>query len=233
MTVIDWPSGVRLTGGNWHLAVSSGTPGRGLSSHQQIIMRENRFWQCDLSIQMMGIGVAPVWQAFVDDLFGMANRIRFPVCNVFRPRIPGQETYHYPDIGVTEAQLLHGVEYSDLALFDDGVGFALPEIRDPRTTASAPAGATILPLTGETATLLAPGAFFSVNGFLYRVAGNAAGTIRFNPPLREAIAEDVEINVSSPKIICRLANDDGGRLTLNRQWRGEPITVPVVEAFDR
>lgn len=235
MTIINWPSGIRPRGGNWHLSVSSGTAGRGLAGHQQIIARENRFWQCDLGVVIDQPWHAPIWQAFVDDLMGMAHRIRLPVCNLWRPVVAGAETYHYPDIGITPEQLLHGVEYSDLALFDDGAGFDLPGIRDPRTAAAAPAGATILPLVGETAALMAVGCYFSVEGYLHRVAANEAGTIRFNPPLRQAVAAGVEINVSSPKIICRLADDAGGRLALDQRigWRGASVTVSVVEAFDR
>lgn len=233
MTVITWPSGLRLSGGgDWHLAVNSGTPGRGLAGHQQIIARENRTWQCDLRLGVVDAAMVPIWQAFVDDLFGMAHRISLPVCNAWRPRIPGEVTYYYPDIA-TPDQILYGVEHSDAALFGDDVGYALPGVRDPVTVGAVPAGATILTLEGETAALLGVGAFFSVDGFLHRVAANAAGVIRFNPPLRVAVADGTEINVSATRIICRLASDDAGRLRTGLKLRGEPMQVSVVEAFDR
>lgn len=195
MTIITWPSGLRVLGMNWHLAVSSGTPGRGLAGHQQIIRRENRFWQCDLALGVVDFAQVGIWQAFVDDLCGMANRIRLPVCNPF-PAFPAGSA-------------------------------------NPVAVGAVSAGATILNLSGPLVGQIRVGMFCSHNDYLYRVADAAGGAVRINPPLRGGIADGAAVNVLTPRIVCRLASDEAGRLALDRMHRGEPVTVPLVEAFDR
>lgn len=195
MTIINWPSGLRVLGTNWHLAVSSGTPGRGLGGHQQIIARESRYWQCDVPLGVVDFSLVPVWQAFVDDLRGMANRIRLPVCQPFAAFAPGST--------------------------------------DPVTVGAVPAGAAILNLAGPLVAQISVGMFCARDGFLHRVADAAGGAVRINPPLRSGIADGVAVEFVAPRIVCRLASDDAGRIALDRMFRGEPVSVPVVEAFDR
>jgi hypothetical protein len=80
---------------------------------------------------------------------------------------------------------------------------------------------------------LAIGAVFSLGEFLYRVAANDDGRIRFNPPLRQAASAGDQVEVSSPTILCRLADAQQMRLDVEFCLYGSPLTFDVVEAFDR
>lgn len=233
MNVIDWPSDLRVIAGHsWHLAVSSGTPGRGLGGHQQIIFRENRYWQCDLKIVPLRRRQIPTWQAFVDELCGMANPIRLPLCNVWRPR-PAGGSFNYEAAGLDPEEIANGVRFSDTAFFDDGSGWSFPGVPDPSIAQAAPAGATILRMTGPTVAMLQPGVMFTIDGYLYRIAGRSGQQVRFNPPLRQDVASGVQVNISAPYVIVRLADDDQARAFVNAERWTDAMTVSVVEAFDR
>jgi hypothetical protein len=110
----------------------------------------------------------------------------------------------------------------------------LPDPADPTATADFPVGVSEINMSGDMATLLAVGAFFSDGqDYLYRVESNTLGAIRFNPPLRRAISSGESLRVSRPRIRVRLATDQDFRAFIEASRVSNPIAVNFTEVFRR
>lgn len=234
MALITRPAGVTFQeAGRWRLDTTTPTTGRALNGRSQTFYAENRVWMN--TYQVVGAWFDEnegEYMAFLDDLYGPANRFALPIYN----RTPSSLDLAalWEAAGVSDADIARGyIEYSDGTHFDDGTGFSLPDGADPVVAADALAGATTITLQGLVAELLWVGAGFSVDGFYYRVAENNGGVVRFNPPLRAAISAGTVAKVSVPEIHVKLMDDDAARAAHEFSQIGGPYYLSVMESFDR
>jgi hypothetical protein len=232
--ILDWPSAIPPAMVTiWYLRVSTQSPGPGLDGRRQVIFRESRIWTNNLTLTQLWGARAAALQVLLDDLRGSYGLVRIPVRNSFTTIYPGTLAAFYAQFGLSADIIANGIPFSTGVRFSSGVGFALPDFADPSVAADAPIGATILQLVGFLGQNLAIGGFFSCNGFLYRVAENDDGLVRFNPPLRQAIPAGTVVQVSAPDIVVRLAQDMQARLQLTQRRIGTVAAFDVEEAFER
>lgn len=233
--VIDLDAGVlRRAHENFWLDLDEVSPGAGLDGREQVVFSENRRWIGQLDFVRLRADALRRAQVIGDQLRGRVNHLRVTLCNpgLFRPRTSGAaflEALGVPTEDIDRGYLL----FAEGAGFEGGTGFALPDFVDPVVASDAPAGAAALVLEGMIASLLVPGSFFSIDDFLHRVEANEAGTLSFNPPLRQAVAAGAVARVVFPQVRVRLADKKDWRPFGEYLRFGRPMTVNVVEAFDR
>lgn len=234
--IIDWPDQLdRLTGYSWFLEGTSTSPGKGLDGREQVIWRENRVWSGDLNFATQQGAPVALWHSIFDRAKGRSTRLRFNVRNDLTLTSSAGDADFWAQIGMPADDVTRGfIQYSDGTNFSDGTGFALPSSGNPIARRSAPAGSSVIRLDGFIGMALIPGAYFSVNDFLYRVAENlGGGAISFNPPLRQSISRGDVVEVNNPRIQVRLASDGEGRRPFGLLNISEGMSVSVTEAFTR
>ncbi|MGK7663382.1 MULTISPECIES: hypothetical protein [unclassified Marinovum] len=233
---VDLPNALKLRHLNFHLQATTASSGRGLNAREQIMYAENRYWTATLTLPQRSQADAMLSNALGDELCGRAGVLRVAFANL--GTIGGgnvtELTDFYAALGVSDDDVASGfISFSDGTGFDDGTGFALPEIEDPVVAADVAVGLRQVQLEGYLGWLLSRGAFFSVNDFLYRVWTNDDGLITFNPPLREAVTEGQEVRVIFPRTRLRLSDDAGWKtLTDYMRW-GRETNVVMEEVFER
>lgn len=219
---------------NFWLGLDEVSSGPGLDGREQVVFNENRRWigRLDfLRIQKEKMGHVLV---IGDRLRGRANILRITLCNHRTARYLGDQAAFYESVGVPADDIARGrILFDDGASFDDGAGFALPDHDEPTVVADVAAGVSTIQMDGYLGRNIAVGAFFSINDFLYRVEANTDGTITFNPPLRQAAPAGAQVNVTYPKVQVRLRDKAEWRPFCEYFRNGQPMTVNVVEAFDR
>lgn len=224
MALITLPGGMRFAQRtHWRLQTRTPSSGMGLDGRQQFLTREARSWSCSYQVEggwdASADGAWGGWLAFLDDLRGPLNSFLLPVPNARTPyAAPGEVVF------VTD--------WNGGFLYENGSGFVVGE-GDPVAAADAPAGATILQLTGMSGDFLRRDAMFSISGWLHRVAENTDGTVRFNPPLRAPVTAGTTVKVGAPRVRVRLPSDEAAESAhAFSQLRGL-YTLDVVEAFER
>lgn len=232
--LIDLPDFVKIRHQNFWIKSSSGSAGRGLDGRETIAVTENRYWVARVDFPPMTPRQRLAVTVIGDQLRGRANVFRVPVCNQYTPRDLGSAAQNLASVGVSPASIAAGsLPYSDGQRFSDGTGFALPDFAAPRAAATGAVGASVIVLDGFLGRNLSAGAFFAVNDFLYRVEGNVDGVVRFNPPLREAVAVGAAVEVSNPHGRFRLADDDGWQVFADLDYLGNAFSVELEEVFER
>lgn len=234
MALITRPANVIFQeAGRWRLSTTTPATGRALNGRRQTFYAESRVWMNTYLVDKAWFDENEgEYLAFLDDLFGPANRFTLPIYN----RTPSSLdlTWLWREIGISEADIAAGhTHFSDETGFSDGSGFALPDGADPVFGADAAVGATTVTLTGLVAEILWVGAGFSVNGFYYRVAENTAGVMRINPPLRAAITAGTVAKVGVPQIQVQFVDDEAAKAAHEFSAIGGPYTLSVLEAFER
>lgn len=234
-SVIDIEPGLlRRVHENFWLDLDDVSPGPGLDGQEQVLFTENRRWigRLDfLRVPRESMGRVLV---IGDRLRGRANILRVTLCNYRTARYLGDEVAFYESVGVSADDSARGhLLFSDGASFDDGAGFALPDHDEPTVLVDAAAGVSAIQMVGYLGRNIAVGAFFSINDFLYRVEANRDGVITFNPPLRQAVTAGARVDVTYPKIQVRLQDKADWRPFCEYFRNGQPMTVNVIEAFDR
>jgi hypothetical protein len=221
MALIAVPAAVRFQEIDpWRLSTRSGGPGLGLNSVEQFIVRENRVWVGRYQVRGAWDAAHGAFYAFLDQLRGPVNSFVLPVTNFAALVAPSGERAFLTDDG-------------DFVL-SDGLSFVvLDDNPDPILTTAAVVGAMQITLAGVDGLFLVPGAFFSHDHWLYRVATNDAGVVTFNPPLRAPIASGQRLSVLAPTIRVRMQNDDAAAQAHQPSRRRGPFTLAVTEAFDR
>ena len=218
MPLIPPPAGLTLRPlGHWELRTTTPTPGIALDGLQQYIHRENRVWRNRYQVLGSWFNAnQDAYLAWLDDLKGPANTFNLPICNR----------------GMGTTAILFATEGGDF-LTDTGDFLVWDGGPEPTVLVTAPAGATLLQLSSPDGELVDVGLMFTVNGFAYRVAANTAGTIRVNPPLREAITSGTAVNFISPQITVKLDGDGAASQAHQFSQIGAPQVLSVIEAFDR
>lgn len=233
--VIDIDSRLlRRTHENFWIDSDDTSTGRGLDGREQVLFTENRTWTGRLDFVRMRPAALSEAVLVGDRLRGRANVLRVTLRNHRTLRYLGDEVAFYEAVGLSADDIARGhILFSDDASFDDGAGFALPDHDEPTVVADAVAGASTIQMDGYLGRNIAVTAFFSIDDFLYRVASNDDGALAFNPPLRQAVQAGAKVDVSYPKIRVRLQDKRDWRPFCEYFRNGQPMTVNVVEAFDR
>lgn len=233
--IIDIDAGLlRRAHENFWIDLDDVSPGPGFDGREQVLFTENRRWVGRLDFVRMRPAALQRAVVIGDQLRGRANKIRLTLCNHRTQGFSGSVTAFHQDVGVSDADLSQNhLDYADGTEFGDATGFALPDHAEPVLVEAVPAGADVVKLEGYLGRNLAVAAFFSISDFLYRVESNENGTVRFNPPLRQGAVAGQTVRVSRPRIQVRLADKADWRPFCEYFRNGQPMTVNVVEAFDR
>jgi hypothetical protein len=206
----------------------------GLDSKEQVLFTENRSWVGRLDFVRMRPAALREAVVIGDRLRGRVHKLRISLCNYRTARYLGDEAAFYEAAGVPADDIARGhILFSDGASFGDGAGFALPDHDEPTVVADVAAGASTIQMDGYLGRNIAVGAFFSINDFLYRVEANSDGAVTFNPPLRQAVTAGAQVDVTYPKVQVRLQDKADWRPFCEYFRNGQPMTVNVIEAFDR
>lgn len=235
MAIPTIPTGITVREmAHWRFRTSTFTPGRAFDGRQQFISVENRTWEAEYGVIGAWDHLMGQWIAFLDQVGGPKTSFLVPVSNALTITYGGDQTAFWSGLGFTAQEISDGFQkWSDDTTFSDGTGWALPDYGDPTVYYSAPAGATILYLNGFLGRNLAVGAYFAINNFLYRVESNDDGRVKFNPPLREAVAAGDTVVVNAPNARVRFPDDDAYRAAIEiRRYYG-PYRLALIEAFDR
>lgn len=206
----------------------------GLDGREQVIFTENRVWQGSVVFPpMVGKDLA-LLRSIPTRLRTRAGILRLPLLNVATPAGITDDLALWHAVGFTDQQIADGfTRYADGTHFSDGTGFALPSAADPVVVDDLAAGVHRIYLDSYIGRNMAVGDRFSINAFLYEVEENDDGRVVFSPPLRTAVAAGERVRVSEPHIDVRLASRDAWNVVIDRGFNSEPLTVSVVEAFER
>lgn len=206
----------------------------GLDGQEQVVFSENRIWRGSIVFPpMFGTELARL-RSVPTRLKGRAGVMRIPLLNVASPQFLGSEQAFFAALGVTASELARGqTSYGDGSLHSDGSGFALPDARPEILTVDLDEGSTAVSFSSFIGRSLAVGDRFSIDAKLYEVEENEDGAVRFAPPLRAAASAGAVVRVSEPHIDVRLASKADWTVFANLGIYSEPLTVNVVEAFDR
>lgn len=226
--IVDFPADIPIRHSRFWIASTTGGTPRGLDGRSQVVTTENRYWIGEITLPPLTQAQAMRAQAVADDLRGRARILRLELPNLGTPVFNGNVRAFLRDQGVDDDA--SDIPFSDGTAFDDGAGFALPDWMEPEVIEGGAAGADKLRVDGFIGRNLAVGAFFSVQDYLYRVAANTDGRLRFNPVLREAVAVGTRLRVSRPRVLVQLADDEQFRLAVDYQRWSREAVFNVVEA---
>jgi len=225
--------GITQRAQNFHL--QSDQPGLvGLDGREQVVFTENRRWTTELRVTPKAGQAIGNLLATGDELRGRVNVLRVEVCNSLTLTGAGGLAAIYAAAGISADDVTAGfIPFSDGSTFSDGAGFALPDASDPVVTFDAPGGASTVWLDGYLGRQISRGAVFSHDDYLYRVSTNSDGVVTFNPPLRAALSAGDMVKVNRPTVLLRLAKADGWSPFVDVGRISAPMTVKLVEVFER
>lgn len=205
----------------------------GKDGRETIVGAENRFWTGTIEMPSLTMTQAYRARSVGDRLRGRQNWLRVTLGNAGTPNMAAGLTAYYHSLGITDADIARGYTlFDDGYIFDDSHGFALPGSDAPTVAADVAAGASVVVMLEDMGRALVPGAFFSINDHLYRVAENEDGIVTFNPPLRRAVAAGDAVEVLQPTALFRLAKPDGWRVVQDYCFNARPTVIEVVEVID-
>ncbi|MBR0695945.1 hypothetical protein [Bradyrhizobium lablabi] len=225
----------------WNLAGVAASPGISAQSVATYDRTDGGgFWTCRMTdVSLSGqarSGLAGrqrqrvstlLWRAMRQICNGGVNPVIVPRNDApFRPWPPG----FLQSVGVD-------VPHGDDTIFDDGSGYYQPII-DVRA-AAAPLRATSIEILIKFAGQLMGGESFSIHHpmmdwRLYEIAtvdmtSETGATITFNPPLREAIVDDTQLEFDRPRCKMRLATPNAMDLTV-APWTFNSASVDFIES---
>lgn len=191
--------------------------GAGLNGIEQIVSPLSALWSMSITLNVGTEEWLRGYRALKAEMKGRFGWIRFPLFDPHRVR--------RADAGWDDSA---PIPFSDGTFFSDGSGFASPDI----TTTVAVAGeigdeevAFVVDPTLNDA--LGTGHYLSINDYLHLVVRplEKAGDNRIYkiaPPLRADIASADEVKIGRPTMLCRLADDKSGSVSLKYGRFGEP-----------
>lgn len=223
---------------SWNLAGVAVSPGSTANVSTLVRTDGGGFWTCAMSDVSLsgGRGLANrdrqristlLWRSIRQIADGGVNSLIVPRNDaLFRP---------WP-AGISQTSGID-VPHSDGTLFSDGVGYYQSVINI--TCDAADLRSTSLDIAANYAGELMGGESFSINhtnvGWrLYEIAtvdmvDDVNGTITFNPPLREAVTADTQLEFDRPRCTMRLAQTSSMNLTV-QPWNFNTTSVDFVEA---
>lgn len=109
----------------------------------------------------------------------------------------------------------------------------IPDGGESYISQSAPAGSTIIDVSGYSGENIAVGGLFSINDFLHEVQSNDDGLISFLPPLRQTVSVGDAVKMSGPTVLLRLQSDTAGKMSQSGMRYASPVSFIAEEVFDR
>lgn len=189
-------------------------------------------WKATLSdIPLRTVQEIKTWRALTRICDGGVQPIILPMC----------DKRYFPAPIVNDSRLISfdDVPHSDFAFFSDGTGYE-SNVVQAFVDVAAELRATALTIRLAVGSALQGGEFFSIDHATLRwrlysirtVEDNGDGTfdVTIRPPLRAAVAADMEIEFDHPKCVMRVATPDAMDLLLEQRKRANP-SVAFVEAF--
>lgn len=231
---------LRERSNSWNLLGVAATPGQTAQSVAPIVRSDGGgFWSCAMSDVSLsgGRGLRGTDRQKITTLLWRAVR-QIADGGVTPIVVPRNDARFRPwPVGFPQGDP-DPIPFGDSALFSDGSGFYQPTI-------SITADAAALRSTSLDITILQAGALFGGESFsiqhetmdwrLYEIAtveytDATHAVITFNPPLREAIEDDTELEFDRPRCLMRLASPSAMDLSV-APWTFNSGSANFVETF--
>ncbi len=214
--IIEWPTGLSPRIINLRLINKTRSAGESLTGFEQVAGSLATRWGFSLEFNNLKRHLIPAYRAMVASLEGRANALRVPVFD--------------PQFWPTDAEIgIASVPHSDGTPFSDDAEYLTTDVSG--ITATGLKGAKELTVDfGDYGPIFDGGLYFGVEEETYLAtsvqwAGNVA-TIKFQPGLRQDhTAATFRLR---PRLLMRLADDQGGELALERGIIGAP-SLELVE----
>lgn len=214
--IIEWPTGLSPRIINLRLINKTRSAGESISGFEQVSGSLATRWAFSLEFNNLKRHLIPAYRAMVASLEGRANALRVPV---FDPQ------FWPPDavLGIASVPHSDGTPFSDESeyLTNDVSGLTVTGLKGAKT---------ITVDFGNYGAIFDGGLYFGVDEEAYLATGvvwaGAVATIRFQPGLRQDHT-DAQFRLR-PRLIMRLADDQGGELALERGIIGSP-SLELVE----
>lgn len=204
----------------------------GIDGREQVVFTENRIWRGAIVFPPMFQQDLALLRSVYTRLRGRAGVLRLPLLNISSPEDLGDRQAFLNSAGVSKEDASEGyLRYDDKSGFDDGSGFALPNMQHEVLDQDLEEGAVFVRVTSFVGRNLAVGDRFSIQACLYEVEHNDDGWIKFSPPLRKVAPSGTLVRACEPHIDVRLASVGDWNVFINLGTYSEPMTVNVVEAF--
>jgi len=214
--IIEWPNGLSPRLINLRLINRTRSSGESLTGFEQVAGSLSTRWAFSLEFNNLKRHLIPSFRAMVAALEGRANALRVPVFD--------------PQFWPSDALIgLGSVPHSDGTPFSDGSEYLTTDLEG--VTASGLKGQKLISVDfGSYGQIFDGGLYFGIGDETYLAtsvtwAANVA-SIKFQPALRQ----DHESGVFRlrPRLLMRLALDEGGELALERGIIGAP-SLELVE----
>lgn len=196
--MLTWPSILTPRGIMFEPDARSRSGGVSLSGVEQVVTSSGGIWRARYTgVPVVRRNQRLAWRAINAQLGGRAGVLLVPVFCGDPPTLEGVSGYS-------------GVTHSDGTFFGDEAGYSQSALSATINPAALRAtSVTINIIEGE----VEAGQHFSVSGRLYRVASvesqsGGVASITIWPPLREAVAVEVDAEFARPVCRMRLASDD-------------------------
>lgn len=204
---------------NLRLVNKTRSAGESITGFEQVASSFATRWAFSLEFNNLKRHLVPAYRAMIAALDGRANALRVPV---FDPQ-------YWPDdmaLGLAISS-----PHSDGSTFSDSSEYLTTDVAGLTVTATKGANSISVDF-GSYGRIFDGGLYFGINDETYLStsvtwAGNVA-TIKFKPSLRQDHAGSTFR--LRPRLIMRLANDEGGDLPLEYGLTGSP-TLELVEVL--
>ena len=187
-----------------HLVGQSLDTGESISGVQTIVPTMRQRWMATVGFALRGEAATLQWQAFLAQMQGRIGTTLVPVHSRYRPKDRNGRPLSFRSVsGLRDAQTW------------EHFGLENSEITRMKTASAAALRATQIDVDLLDTTGLRPGHCFSIGERLYRVQqhwepGGAVHRIRFEPPLREAVAAGVHVEIDRPVCKMRMVTEAEG-----------------------
>lgn len=214
--IIEWPTGLSPRIINLRLINKTRSAGESLTGFEQVAGSLATRWAFSLEFNNLKRHLIPAFRAMVASLEGRANALRVPV---FDPQFWPQDVL----LG------LISVGHSDGTDFSDGAEYVTTDVGG--ITVTGLKGTKVLTVDfGDYGQIFDGGLYFGVEDETYLATAvswsGSVATIKFQPALRQDhTAAQFRIR---PRLLMRLADDQGGELALERGIIGAP-SLELVE----
>lgn len=193
--------------------------GVALSGGKQILSPLVSRWQFSAEFPILDAAGARTMRVVKSKLMGQFNYLLLRVCDQYR--ITAQ------NVGAE----IETVPHSDDAPFSDDSEYAVSQPSSPIMEAAGINSPTVVVRASDLAEAITAGVLVSINYRLYQIdnwsVDGSNYILEINPPLREAVTTDDEVNFDA-KCIWRLVADDEGRTNLTVGKYGM-VTLNLVE----
>lgn len=208
----------------WRLMGQSLATTQSISGVDTIVPTMRGRWMATVSYAIRGELAYLQWQEFLAQMQGRIGTTLVPCRSKYRPKdrdglkVPFCDTAHIGGPG----------EMMDLS------GFVNTNQTRVSMAANAPLRANIIRVVHDDTTGFRPGQYFSIRERLHKVQSTwrdgTANMVMFDPPLREAVAGGVAIEIERPVCRMRMVSEDEGMMDQSLA-RVPIVTVQFEEAI--